>query len=130
MPVIYIIFILYLLGEGCIMDLFDELNEETDVQSVKPRQSDPKSVVDRVTHELRLYMDEPIDAKLDAVQYWQQPRYPMLTKIAFALLSISATSVPGERMFSRAVFLVDDLRSRLKPENVNQMIFLNCNKDL
>ena len=34
---------------------------------------------------------------------WQfaQPRYPMLTKIAFALLSTPATSVPCERMFSR-----------------------------
>ena len=92
----------------------------------------PKSVVDHVTHELRLYMDELVDAKVDAVQYWQyaQPRYPMLTKIAFALLSIPATFVPCERIFSRAGFLVDDLRSSLKSENVNQMIFLNCNKDL
>ena len=114
------------------MDFLNESNEETDVQSVKPRQSDPKSVVDRMTHELRLYMDEPVDAKVDAVQYWQfvQPRYPMLTKIAFALLFIPATSVPCERMFSRAGFLLDDLRTRLKPEDVNQMIFLNCNKDL
>ena len=114
------------------MDFLNVSNEETDVQSVKPRQLDPKSVVDRVTHELRLYMDEPVDAKVDSVQYWQfaQSRYPMLTKIAFALISIPATSVPCERMFSRAGFLVDDLRSSLKPENVNQMIFLNCNKDL
>ena len=58
------------------MDFFNESNDETDVQSVKPRQLNPKSVVDRVTHEFRLYMDEPVEAKVDAVQYWQFAQPP------------------------------------------------------
>ena len=48
-------------------------------------------------------------------------------KIAKKYLCIPGTSVPAERVFSKAGELVSMRRSRLKPKNVNMFLFLNKN---
>ena len=40
-------------------------------------------------------------------------------------LSIPATSIPSERLFSKAGQLLSERRSRLKPKNVDKILFLN-----
>ena len=56
--------------------------------------------------------------------------YPTLYKTSKALLSIPATSVPSERVFSLAGFICRKRRAKLTSGNVNTLIFLNKNFDM
>jgi zinc finger BED domain-containing protein 1 (E3 SUMO-protein ligase ZBED1) len=47
-----------------------------------------------------------------------------MNKIAKSLLSIPATSTASERVFSDGGRVVTDLRNRLKPENVTDLVLL------
>ena len=42
-------------------------------------------------------------------------------------MSITGTSVPAERVFSKASELISQRRSMIKPKHVNMMLFLNKN---
>lgn len=69
--------------------------------------------------ELRSYTDEQmIDRHEDPLEFWQkrEPSYPRLTKLAKKFLMIPATSVPCERVFSKAGELITDRRNRLGPK--------------
>jgi hypothetical protein len=55
--------------------------------------------------------------------------YPHNWKVAEQILAIPATSAPSERVFSSAANIVDKKRVRLKPENVDLLVFLRGNKD-
>ncbi len=54
-------------------------------------------------------------------------KYPLLSPLAKAYLSIPATSVPSERVFSTAGDIVTAQRSQLLPEIVDMLIFLKKN---
>ena len=49
----------------------------------------------------------------------------MLQSVARVCLSTVATSVPSERLFSKAGELVSAKRNRIKAKNVDMMLFLN-----
>ncbi|KAF0682248.1 zinc finger BED domain-containing protein 1-like [Aphis craccivora] len=55
---------------------------------------------------------------------------PELYKLQQKYLCIPATSVPSERVFSKAGLLTNDRRNRLSPKNLNYIIFLNSNLNL
>ena len=65
------------------------------------------------------------------MEWWEKNKlnYPTLYKTAKVLLSIPATSVPAERVFSLAGFICRKRRNRLTSGNVNTLIFLNKNFD-
>ena len=50
-----------------------------------------------------------------------------LFKAALACLHVPATSLPAERIFSLAGYVVRDRRTKLLPDNVNKLIFLHQN---
>ena len=63
----------------------------------------------------------------DALQWWRENAhiYPTLSKLARRYFCPLATSVPSERLFSKAGELVSARRSSLKPKHIDMYLFLN-----
>lgn len=84
------------------------------------------------TTELNQYcLDKCPPLHIDPMDWWKmnENKYPRLAKLASAYLCVPATSVPSERVFSTAGLIVNRLRSRLHPEHVDMLIFLNKNME-
>lgn len=86
-------------------------------------------VHDQMPTDLRHYLNQPL-AKLgeNPMNYWCQDYkavYPTLSIVAQKFLPLVATSVPSERLFSRAGNILTDNRSKLSPEHLQQLLFLN-----
>ncbi|XP_011403457.1 PREDICTED: zinc finger BED domain-containing protein 1-like [Amphimedon queenslandica] len=82
------------------------------------------------TIEVRRFFEEPkIDRTRDPSQLWKQDEawFPYLNQIACKYLCIPGSSLPSKRLFSNGGQLVFEIRSRLKPENIDKMVFLNQN---
>lgn len=78
--------------------------------------------------ELRQYLNKPITAiTTNPLETWENMKveFPHLYIIARQYLSIIATSVPAERLFSEAGLIITDKRSRLTGEHLSQLIFLS-----
>ena len=75
------------------------------------------------------FKEHLIPREREPLTWWleHEKKYPNLSKLARKYLSITATSVPSERLFSKAGELVSHKRSCLKPSNVNMLLFLNQN---
>lgn len=77
--------------------------------------------------ELRQYLNQPVIPRHnDPLKYWQTLKhaYPMLFNIAIKYLAVTATSVPSERLFSKAGIIKSDIRNRLTPNRLNMLLFL------
>ncbi|XP_023813810.1 zinc finger BED domain-containing protein 4-like [Oryzias latipes] len=82
------------------------------------------------TVEVQRYLKEPhIPRTQDPLRYWVTHKvlYPHLYKLAMKILCTPASSVPCERMFSKAGEIVSQRRNRLKPSTVEKILFLNKN---
>ena len=94
--------------------------------------AETESYSDVAKRELENYLLYPLsDVESSPLQWWQlhQKTYPGLSKLARKYLSVCATSVPSERIFSTGGRVVHG-RSRLKPDTVNELIFLAENLKL
>ncbi|XP_052753998.1 E3 SUMO-protein ligase ZBED1-like [Galleria mellonella] len=77
---------------------------------------------------LKQYLDAPyLDRKKDPLQFWEERKhiFPSLYRMACKYLCIPATSVPSERLFSKAGLLTNQRRNRLLPKKLDQILFLN-----
>lgn len=65
----------------------------------------------------------------NAMKWWrsQEKELPVLSTLAKRYLCIPGTSVPAERVFSTAGDIVKAQRSVLRPDHVDQLIFLKKN---
>ncbi|XP_023811126.1 zinc finger BED domain-containing protein 4-like isoform X1 [Oryzias latipes] len=82
------------------------------------------------TVEVQRYLKEPhIPRTQDPLRYWVTHKvlYPHLYKLAMKFLCTPASSVPCERIFSKAGEIVSQRRNRLKPSTVEKILFLNKN---
>ncbi|XP_055082535.1 E3 SUMO-protein ligase ZBED1-like isoform X2 [Periophthalmus magnuspinnatus] len=82
------------------------------------------------TEEIQRYLKEQhIPRCEDPLKYWESHKiqYPNLWRLAQKYLCIPASSVPCERIFSKAGELVSRRRCRLKPSTVEKLLFLNKN---
>nr|CAI5850148.1 unnamed protein product [Callosobruchus analis] len=81
--------------------------------------------------EIRLYLEEGILGRSEDPLMWWKKReslYPNLSNLAKRHLCAPSTSVPSERIFSKAGQIVSERRSRIKAKNVTKLLFLNCNR--
>jgi hypothetical protein len=82
---------------------------------------------------LRQYMEsDAIDFASNPILYWEQQskQFKELGILATRFLSVSATSVPSERIFSKAGQIISNRRANLKSKNANFLIFLSQNRCL
>ena len=78
--------------------------------------------------ELEDYLKEQVTTS-DPLKWWETncTKFPRISNLAKKYLSIPATSVPSERVFSVAGLTVTKLRASLDADTVDQIIFLNKN---
>lgn len=80
--------------------------------------------------ELDRYLQEDyLKRTNDPLQWWESRKttYPLLYDIVKKRLCLAATSVPCERIFSKAGQILIEKRSRLTSSKVTQLLFLNQN---
>ncbi|XP_049877872.1 zinc finger BED domain-containing protein 4-like [Pectinophora gossypiella] len=80
--------------------------------------------------EVQRYLDlPPLGRVEDPLQWWHtfQHSYPHLAVLARKKLNFLATSVPCERLFSKAGNILNERRTRLGVRKVQQLLFLNFN---
>ncbi|KAK0140929.1 Zinc finger BED domain-containing protein 1 [Merluccius polli] len=90
-----------------------------------------QNVTADATVEVQRYLSEPNIGRLEnPLGYWERQKllYPNLHKLALAFLCTPASSVPCERVFSKAGEVVSKKRNRLKPKTVEKLLFLNKNE--
>lgn len=76
------------------------------------------------------YMEEPLIKRTEDPLLWWKDRkgvYPRLYNYMLKRLNITATSVPCERIFSKAGLTLNERRTRLKTKKLSQLIFISCN---
>lgn len=82
---------------------------------------------DGMSLELRQYLNQSlISRSQNPFEHWQtlKSAYPTLFPIAMRYLSVVATSVPSELVFSKTGIIKSDLRSRLTGKRLNNLLFL------
>lgn len=80
--------------------------------------------------EVEKYLEEPLLPRQEDPFIWWEERkkvYPTLYKLMKQRLCVVATSVPSERIFSKAGQTLTEKRSNLHGNKVSMLIFLNAN---
>jgi len=100
-----------------------------------PRASEQQGI----QHEINLYRAEPCVALLDKdyrvvspLPWWKfnSAKYPILAERAKRYLALMATSVPCERLFSKAAWIQNKRRCSLSPLLFKQLTFISFNHRL
>ena len=96
-------------------------------------EDEPTEQLDAILCELNTYKNVRLSAtekeKINVLTWWKENKkhFPHLFKLVRSNLHIPATSVPSERIFSLAGYIVCDRRSKILSKNVNKAIFLKTN---
>ncbi|XP_048063965.1 zinc finger BED domain-containing protein 4-like [Megalobrama amblycephala] len=107
--------------QDSLWELFDNRIRET--QAIHSATAD-------ATVEVKKYLkDVFLPRTHDPLSYWKERAviFPNLYVLAKKYLCMPATSVPCERIFSKAGEIICKKRSRLSPSTAEQLIFLNKN---
>lgn len=104
--------------------LWEEFDEEV---AGEPSIRDPKAMA---IVELDKFLMEPLlERHEDPLAWWDQRKtiYPHLYRVVLKRLCIPASSVPCERVFSKAGQILTEKRCRLGASKLSQILFLNNN---
>lgn len=98
---------------------------DMEIASLVPENTTAAGIV-----ELQKYINEPIIKRSeDPLLWWHTRRcvYPILYKYMLKRLNLVATSVPCERIFSKAGLIQSEKRTRLSSTKVSQLLFIGSN---
>ena len=94
----------------------------------KPETMSPAaSPRDRLSKEIETYVSFPVaDGDDGSLCWWKlnDHKLPMLGQLAKRYLAIQATSSPSKKLFSKAGQVNTSTNAQLKPEKVDQLVFL------
>lgn len=97
------------------------------------RRAKVHSVIADARVEVQRYLKTPyVNRASDPLEFWakHQTFFPHLFNITQKYLSIPATSVPCERVFSKAGEILCKKRNRLNAKTLEQILFFNKNSML
>lgn len=79
--------------------------------------------------QVEFFLSLQADIEDDILPFWKKHdgQFPYLRTVARKTLSICATSVASERLFSLSGHIVSRKRNALKPQMVNMLVFLAYN---
>lgn len=103
--------------------ILDEFDEE--VAKLTPSNPMAAGII-----ELDKYLQEPLLPRTkDPLTWWHERKsfYPHLYKYALNRLHLVATSVPCERIFSKAGHILNERRTRLTTKKLSQLLFISNN---
>lgn len=111
-------------NESVEFSAFEEI--DSILSKVKPTRT---PLTGAITEVQRYLEGDILDRHQDPLKWWNQNQhvYPHLSKLVQRRCNMVATSVPCERLFSKAGYIISDRRTRLKPKKVQQITFLNSN---
>lgn len=78
--------------------------------------------------EMSLYLAAPVSPlSTNPFEQWEDMKtvFPHLYNLAHEYLAIPATSVPSERLFSKAGSTLTKIRNRLSPKRLDKLLFLS-----
>ncbi|KAK2578241.1 hypothetical protein KPH14_000769 [Odynerus spinipes] len=82
---------------------------------------------ENVSDELSVYLKTPVgrlnENPLEAWSDYKQ-QFPKLYKVAYKHLTLVASSVPSERLFSKASQVLNQQRNRIQGKRVNKILFM------
>ncbi|XP_070386227.1 zinc finger BED domain-containing protein 4-like [Dermacentor albipictus] len=85
----------------------------------------------RLMEEVEEYLHAPVRPRLENPFLWWknfgEDKYPSLSKLARLYLSVPATQVSCERLFSSTGNVVTTRREHLLPDHVEQLVFIHSN---
>jgi len=74
----------------------------------------------------------PLPLNASILEFWDSDtiklQYPQLHTLAKVIMSVPATQVSVERTFSQLKYVLNDLRMRLKSENISDILLIRCNE--
>lgn len=114
-------------GSSKEISIWDDFDQE--VEGLEPTSS-PRA---KAIIEMGAYLEDSLlarNAPVTPLEWWKNNRhlYPTIYKLFVKRGNFLATSVPCERIFSKAGYIVSERRTRLTTEKVRQLVFLNVNK--
>lgn len=84
--------------------------------------------IDGISCSIRQYLQLPMESRYaDPIVYWEDNKkcYAKLHEIALKYLTTVATSVPSERLFSKAGDTVWQKRNRLDPKRLEKLVIMS-----
>ena len=111
----------------------DEEETEDDVWAIHDRLANQQKrnepvPADILSSKLKTYLSTPLEnRKADPLKIWSQIQctYWEVSQIVPIYLCVPATSVPSERLFSKAGATMNQRRCSMSPETLNKILFLN-----
>ena len=111
-----------------VWDRFDRLaSNQGDSFANRVSQTTQSPSRESLQQELDIYVSDPVISRSSCpLQWWNinQQRFPCVSAVAREYLMIPATSVPSERLFSKAGDIISKKCSSIKPSRADQTIFL------
>ena len=85
--------------------------------------------VDEVSVYIERKSPKDREGTFDVLSWWKEhsKEFPNLSRVARSILCIPASSAPSERDFSTAGFVIQERRTQLDPETVDDILFMHSN---